>query len=328
MSEVLLDVRGLTKDFESGGGVFDGPRRVVRAVDDVSFTLAPRETLGIVGESGCGKTTLGKLVLALIRATSGTVTFDGKNVLALQPHALRAMRREMQVVFQDPMSALNPRITVGTAVAEPMRVHGLVTRDRETDEALALLRRVGLGSEHLARYPHELSGGQRQRVVIARALAVKPRFLVCDEPVAALDVSVQAQVVNLLRDLSDELGLSYLFVAHDLSVVRLVSQRIAVMYLGRIVELAETEALHRAPLHPYTRALLSAVPSIDAATKKTRLVLAGEPPSPSDPRHQRGCGFAPRCPEARAGLCDVKRPELREVTRDDVTRQVACHLVE
>ena len=321
----LLEVKGLTKDFGAGGVV--AGRRVVRAVDDVSFEVAAKETLGIVGESGCGKTTLGKLVLSLLPATSGSVRFDGKEILSLPPHAMRAIRREMQVVFQDPMSALNPRLTVAAAVGEPMRVHGLVTRANESEAVLALLERVGLGSEHLARYPHELSGGQRQRVVIARALSLRPRFLVCDEPVAALDVSVQAQVVNLLRDLSDELGLTYLFVAHDLSVVRIVSQRIAVMYLGRIVELAPTEALHTEPLHPYTRALLSAVPSMDPDAKKTRLVLAGEPPSPSDPRTRVGCGFAPRCPLAEPGRCDVERPALREVERDGVTRSVACHLV-
>ncbi|MBN8614585.1 MAG: ATP-binding cassette domain-containing protein [Deltaproteobacteria bacterium] len=325
MSAPLLEVEGLTKDFASGG-LFEGSRRVVRAVDDVSFTLDERETLGVVGESGCGKTTLGKLVLALVPATQGSVRFAGAEVLTRTPAAMRALRREMQVVFQDPMSALNPRMTVRDAIAEPMRVHGLVTREEEGDAVLALLGRVGLGSEHMQRYPHEISGGQRQRVVIARALSLKPRFVVCDEPVAALDVSVQAQVINLLRDLSDELGLSYLFVAHDLSVVRIVSQRIAVMYLGRIVELAETEALHRDPLHPYTRALLSAVPSIEPHAGKTRLVLAGEPPSPSDPRHRRGCGFAPRCPIAERGRCDDERPELREITRDGVTRRVACHL--
>jgi oligopeptide transport system ATP-binding protein len=320
----LLEVKRLTKDFSSGGVITR--RRVVRAVDDVSFGVAAKETLGVVGESGCGKTTLGKLVLSLLPATSGSVRFDGKEILKLPPQAMRAMRREMQVVFQDPMSALNPRLTVSAAVGEPMRVHGLVTRADERDAVLALLRRVGLGSEHLARYPHELSGGQRQRVVIARALSLRPRFLVCDEPVAALDVSVQAQVVNLLRDLSDELGLTYLFVAHDLSVVRIVSQRIAVMYLGRIVELAPTEALHADPLHPYTRALWSAVPAIDPHAKKTRLVLAGEPPSPSDPRTRVGCGFAPRCPIAERGRCDVERPELREIERDGVKRSVACHL--
>jgi oligopeptide/dipeptide ABC transporter ATP-binding protein len=321
----LLEVKGLTKDFVSGGVL--GGRRVVRAVDDVSFEVAAKETLGIVGESGCGKTTLGKLVLSLLPASSGSVRFDGKEILTLSPQEMRAMRRAMQVVFQDPMSALNPRLTVAAAVGEPMRVHGLVTRADEGDAVLALLQRVGLGREHLARYPHELSGGQRQRVVIARALSLRPRFLVCDEPVAALDVSVQAQVVNLLRDLSEELGLTYLFVAHDLSVVRIVSQRIAVMYLGRIVELAPTEALHAEPLHPYTRALLSAVPSMDPHAKKTRLVLAGEPPSPSDPRTRVGCGFAPRCPLAEPGRCDVERPALREIERDGVSRSVACHLV-
>ncbi|MBX7192516.1 MAG: ATP-binding cassette domain-containing protein [Sandaracinaceae bacterium] len=334
MSAPLLEVTGLTKDFASGGGLLGGPRRVVRAVDDVSFQVAERETLGIVGESGSGKTTLGKLVLGLVPATSGSVRFGGRELLTMSPGAMRAIRRELQVIFQDPSSALNPRMTVGEAVAEPLRVHGLASHADVGDAVLALFRRVGLGAEHLARYPHELSGGQKQRVVIARALSLRPRFVVCDEPVAALDVSVQAQVVNLLRDLSDELGLSYLFVAHDLSVVRLVSDRIAVMYLGRIVELAETEALHAEPLHPYTRALLSAVPSMDRGAAKRhragperRLVLEGEPPSPSDPATRIGCGFAPRCPIAEKGLCEVQRPALRELERDGVTRRVACHLV-
>lgn len=320
----LLEVKNLTKDFASGG--LFGPRHVTRAVDEVSFEIAVGETLGVVGESGCGKTTLGKLVLALLPASGGSVRFGGKDLFDLAPSALRALRTQMQVVFQDPMSALNPRLTVGAAVAEPMRVHGLVSPADETAAVLALLGRVGLGAEHLARYPHELSGGQRQRVVIARALSVRPRFLVCDEPVAALDVSVQAQVVNLLRDLSDELGLSYLFVAHDLSVVRVVSHRVAVMYLGRIVELAPTEALHASPLHPYTKALFSAVPSLDHHANKRRLVLADDPPSPSDPRTRVGCGFASRCPSSEPGLCDVRRPELRMIEDGGVRRSVACHL--
>lgn len=323
MSEALLSVRGLTRDFTVGGL---GARRVVRAVDDVSFELAAGETLGLVGESGCGKTTLGRLVLALLPASAGSVRFGGVEVLSRTPGALRALRRDMQMIFQDAGSALNPRLSVAQAVGEPMRVHGLTTRANEHESVLALLSRVGLGAEHLARYPHELSGGQRQRVVIARALSLSPRLVVCDEPVAALDVSVQAQVINLLRDLSEERGLSYLFVAHDLSVVRLVSQRIAVMYLGRIVELAPAEALYEAPLHPYTRALLSAVPTLERASGKVRLRLAGEPPSPSDPRVRQGCGFAPRCPIAEPGRCDRERPELREIVREGVARQIACHL--
>ncbi len=322
----LLEVRGLVKDFASGG-LLGGARRVVRAVDDVSFEVAAGETLGVVGESGSGKTTLGKLVLGLLPATAGTVSFAGRDVLSSRGDALVALRREMQVVFQDPTSALNPRLTVGDAVREPLAVHRIVPPSEREDRLRSLFRRVGLQDEHLARFPHELSGGQRQRVVIARALALSPRFVVCDEPVAALDVSVQAQVVNLLRDLSDELGLAYLFVAHDLSVVRVVSQRIAVMYLGRVVELAQTEALHASPLHPYTQALLAAVPSVERrGDGAQRPALAGEPPSPSDPKSRVGCGFAPRCPIARQGLCDVKRPELREIERDGVKRLVACHL--
>ncbi len=325
----LLSVRGLTKDFLSGGGVFGGPRRVVRAVDDVSFDLEPGETLGVVGESGCGKTTLGRLILALVPATSGTVSFERKDVLELPPAELRALRRRMQVVFQDPLAALHPRLTVGEAIAEPLRVHGLVSgTDAVSARVLSLLERVGLGSEHLARYPHELSGGQRQRVVIARALSVEPRFVVCDEPVAALDVSVQAQVINLLRDLQDQLGLSYLFVAHDLSVVRVVSRRVAVMYLGRIVELADAEALYEEPLHPYTKALLASVPTGDPDAPRVHAPLAGEPPSPSDPATRTGCAFHPRCRIAEPGRCDLERPLLRTVRRKDTSREVACHLVD
>jgi oligopeptide/dipeptide ABC transporter ATP-binding protein len=325
----LLEVTGLVKDFVSGGGLLGGPRRVVRAVDEVSLSIAEGETLGIVGESGCGKSTLGRLILRLVEPTAGAVRFEGRDVLGLDPAAMRALRRRMQVVFQDPLGALNPRMQIGEAVGEPMRVHGIVRdRDEERARVLALLEKVGLGATHLRRYPHELSGGQRQRVVIARALSVEPRFVVCDEPVAALDVSVQAQVVNLLRDLQDELGLSYLFVAHDLAVVRLVSRRVAVMYLGRVVELADAEALYEAPLHPYTKALLASAPTGDPERPRVHAPLSGEPPSPSDPALRRGCAFHPRCPVAEKGRCDVERPALRTIRlKAEAPREVACHLV-
>ncbi|GAB4210986.1 MAG: dipeptide ABC transporter ATP-binding protein [Sandaracinaceae bacterium] len=325
----LLEVSGLVKDFVSGGGLFGGPRRVVRAVDDVSLAIREGETLGIVGESGCGKSTLGRLILRLIEPTAGVVRFEGRDVLGLGPVAMRALRRRMQMIFQDPLGALNPRLQVVEAIGEPMRVHGLVRdRDEERAKVVALLEKVGLGATHLRRYPHELSGGQRQRVVIARALAVEPRFVVCDEPVAALDVSVQAQVVNLLRDLQDELGLSYLFVAHDLAVVRLVSRRVAVMYLGRIVEHAAVEALYETPLHPYTKALLASAPTGDPDRPRLHAPLSGEPPSPSDPSLRRGCAFHARCPVAEKGRCDVERPPLRTIRRKhEEPREVACHLV-
>jgi oligopeptide transport system ATP-binding protein len=287
----------------------------------VSFTLAAGETLGLVGESGCGKSTLGRAVLRLIEPSAGSVRFDGQEVTTLKASELRGLRRHMQIVFQDPYSSLNPRMSVRETVGEALRIHALAqSRSDEEAQVAALLSQVGLRAEHMNRYPHEFSGGQRQRIGIARALAVRPKLIVCDEPVSALDVSVQAQIVNLLKDLSEQLGLSYLFIAHDLSVVKFMSQRVAVMYLGRIVEVASAAALYERPRHPYTRALLSAVPELVPGARKKRLRLAGDIPSPLDP--PTGCAFHPRCPDAQLGRCDTERPLLRAL---DDGQMAACH---
>jgi len=322
----LLEVHGIRKDFPMSRGWLRAPA-VLRAVDDVSLSVAAGETLGIVGESGSGKSTLGRMVLRLIEPTAGTIRFGEADVVAANAGQLRALRRRMQMIFQDPSSALNPYFTVAQAVAEPLRIHRLAHGAAdERERVFALLRKVGLSEELATRLPSALSGGQRQRVVIARALAVEPRFVFCDEPVSALDVSVQAQVLNLLRDLQDELGLTYLFVAHDLSVVRLVSHVVAVMYLGRIVECGPARQLYEEPLHPYTKALLSAISVVDPTRRPTRIPLKGEPPSPLNP--PAGCTFHPRCSIAKPGLCDVRRPELVTLRKKSDERQVACHLAE
>jgi oligopeptide transport system ATP-binding protein len=310
----LLEVKGLVKHFSVGGGLFGGPSGLVRAVDGVSFTLERGETLGLVGESGCGKTTTGRCILQLERPTSGQVLFEGQDLTTLDEAALRPVRRKIQVIFQDPYSSLNPRMTVGQIIAEPLAVHGIVPgAGARVERVRQLLSRVGLLPQHAFRYPHELSGGQRQRVGIARALAMEPSLVVCDEPVSALDVSIQAQIINLLEDLQVEYGLTYLFIAHDLAVVRHISNRVAVMYLGRIVELADRKAVYDEPLHPYTRALLAAVPIPDPEleAKRERVVLGGEVPSPLNP--PAGCVFHPRCPIA-IGRCRAEVPRLREVT--------------
>ena len=322
--EPILSVRGIGKHFTHHEGLFGLKKRPIRAVDGVSLDVFPGETLGLVGESGCGKSTLGRVILRLIDPTFGTLVFDGQDITALSQTELRPMRRKMQIIFQDPYSSLNPRMTVRAIIGEAMRIHGLVGSDAEEKEKVAaLLDKVGLRPEHAHRYPHEFSGGQRQRIGVARALAVEPTFIVADEPISALDVSIQAQIVNLLSDLQDELGLSFLFIAHDLKVVELVSRRVAVMYLGKIVELAPSAALYASAKHPYTKALLSAVPVPDPEGKRERIVLEGDVPSPLDP--PSGCSFHPRCAIAEKGLCDREEPELRELGPGHI---VACHLAD
>jgi oligopeptide transport system ATP-binding protein len=318
----LLEVRDLVKHFPVvGESLFARAVGVVRAVDGVSFSIHPGETLGLVGESGCGKTTIGRCVLQLEQPTAGEVIFEGQYLTTLTETALRPIRRKMQVIFQDPHSSLNPRMTVGQIIAEPLTVHGLVAdRQSRRQQVAELLTDVGLLPVLARRYPHELSGGQRQRVGIARAVAMKPALIVCDEPVSALDVSIQAQIINLLDELQERLGLTYLFIAHDLSVVRHLSDRVAVMYLGKIVEMTDRQRLYDNPLHPYTRALLSAVPIPDPEVEahRERVVLRGEVPSPVNP--PSGCVFHPRCPIAVAD-CSQVVPDLREVQPG---HQVAC----
>jgi oligopeptide transport system ATP-binding protein len=312
--DVLVEVQHLKMHFPVTAGVlFQHTVGHVKAVDDVSFVVRRGETLGLVGESGCGKTTTGRCILQLHRPSAGAVLFDGRDLCAMDGEELRGMRRHMQVIFQDPYSSLNPRMTAGNIIGEPLVVQGLAKDQRAYRERVAeLLSLVGLRTSMGDRYPHEFSGGQRQRIGVARALAVNPQFVVCDEPVSALDVSIQAQIVNLLEELQDKFDLTYLFIAHDLSVVRHISDRVAVMYLGHIVEIAGRDAIYAEPLHPYTRALLSAVPIPDPVidTQRERIPLGGEVPSPLDP--PRGCVFHPRCPLATAE-CREAMPELREV---------------
>ena len=318
----LLTVEGLVKHYTTSG-LFGATKPPVRAVDGVSFTVGRGETLALVGESGCGKTSVGRTLLRLQEPTAGRATFDGTDLFALKGEELRAMRRRLQIVFQDPYSSLDPRMTVGDSIAEGIEIHRLARGRAIRERVEALLTEVGLDPSYADRYPHEFSGGQRQRIGIARALAVEPSFIVCDEPVSALDVSVQAQVLNLLADLQRTRGLSYLFIAHDLAVVRQLAHRVAVMYLGRIVEIGPADEVLSRPRHPYTQALLSAVPEPDPATKRTRLVLAGEPPSPSAP--PPGCAFHPRCFHPRKdGRCSADRPELRLLG----SVQTACHYAE
>ena len=311
LADPLLSIRRLAKHFPVRTGLFGRATGQVRAVDGVSLDVGHGETLGIVGESGCGKTTLGRTILRLIEPTDGDIRFDGVDVRALRGKALRTMRRSMQIIFQDPFSSLNPRMTIGATVREGLTVHRLAEGAAADQRVRQLLEEVGLRGEYASRYPHEFSGGQRQRVGIARALAVEPKFIVCDEPVSALDVSVQAQVINLLMDLQRDRGLAYLFIAHDLSVVEHMATRVAVMYLGRIVEFASAADLYREPLMPYTQALLSAVPVPDPVTRRRRIVLAGDVPSPANP--PSGCVFHPRCHHpARDAACAAIVPPLEE----------------
>jgi oligopeptide/dipeptide ABC transporter ATP-binding protein len=319
-STPLLEVVGLVKHFPVRRGLFSRRTGAVRAVDGISFAIAAGETLGLVGESGCGKSTAAKTILKLIEPTAGMVRLRGERIDHLPPRAMRQWRRELQVVFQDPYSSLNPRLRAGDIVAEPLVNFGVMRGAALRDRVAGLFAQVGLSADAMRRYPHEFSGGQRQRIGIARALALDPSLVVCDEPVSALDVSVQAQVINLLKELQRERHLSYLFVAHDLAVVEHISHRVAVMYLGKIVELAPKDALFSAPLHPYTEALLSAVPQPDPETKRNRIILRGDVPSPIDP--PPGCRFHTRCLYAEP-RCRIDEPELREVAPG---HRVACHL--
>ncbi len=317
---LLVEARGLRKEYPVSSGFFGRSKLVVRALDGVDLDIRAGETLGVVGESGCGKSTLGRCLLRLIEPTAGTVRFDGQDVLALGSADLRRMRRSMQIIFQDPYASLNPRMRVGAIVAEGLEVHGLASGSEKRRRVEALLAQVGLSAEHFERYPHEFSGGQRQRIGIARALAVGPRFIVADEPVSALDLSIQAQVLNLMSDLQEQMGLAYLFISHDLRVVEHISHRVAVMYLGKVVEQASRESLYANPRHPYTRALLAAVPVPDPRRRAVHTPLQGDVPSPLNP--PSGCAFHPRCPYAES-RCRTETPPLIAGAGGHA---VACHV--
>jgi peptide/nickel transport system ATP-binding protein/oligopeptide transport system ATP-binding protein len=315
----LIEVRNLTKHFAVRGGLLRRVQGWVKAVDGVSFEIRQGETLGLVGESGCGKTTVGRTILRLIEPTDGEIWFEGQNITEVSSKDLKPLRREMQLIFQDPFSSLDPRSKVADIIGEALLVHGTRDRDDRHDEVLEVMKRVGLSEDHMRRYPHEFSGGQRQRIGIARALILHPKFIVCDEPVSALDVSIQAQVLNLLRELQQDFGLTYMFVAHNMSVVEHISDRVAVMYLGKIVEIAKRRDLYACPLHPYTQALLSAIPIADPDREREGIILEGDVPSPMNP--PSGCRFHPRCSIARSD-CSETDPAVRGLLPDHL---VACH---
>ncbi|MBT2686490.1 dipeptide ABC transporter ATP-binding protein [Bacillus sp. ISL-37] len=320
MTEVLLKVDGLKKYFPITGGIFGKQTGAVKAVDDISFWVNKGETLGLVGESGCGKSTTGRMLMRLIDPTEGQVVFEGKNLVTLSDNEMRKARKDMQMVFQDPFASLNPRHTVEKILEEPLIVHGIGTKKERKQMVKEMLEVVGLSSYHAKRYPHQFSGGQRQRIGIARALMTRPKLIIADEPVSALDVSIQSQVLNLLEDLQKEFQLTYIFIAHDLGVVRHISDRVGVMYLGRLVEITEADKLYEKPLHPYTRALLSAVPIPDPDVKREQELLTGDIPSPANP--PQGCAFHTRCKECM-DICKTDRPVLKEI---EPGHFAACHL--
>jgi oligopeptide/dipeptide ABC transporter ATP-binding protein len=319
----LVEIRNLTKDFPIKGGVLRRTVANVRAVDNVSFDIAAGEAVGLVGESGCGKTTLGRMLVRLLDPTAGTINFEGSDIAHAEGNELKRMRQKVQMIFQDPFSSLDPRSQVGDSIAEGLKIHGIGDADERHERVLEMLDIVGLEPYHARRFPHEFSGGQRQRIGIARALILKPDFVVADEPVSALDVSVQAQVLNLLRELQRELSLTLLFIAHNLAVVEHVSDRVAVMYLGKIVEMTDRDTLYRSPQHPYTQALLSAIPIPDPTLERRRIVLQGDVPSPLNP--PPGCRFHPRCPIAVEGICNVDEPQLLQAPAE-IPHTAACHL--
>ncbi len=321
--QALLELKDVKKYFPVKAGVLKRTVGYVKAVDGVNFSIKKGETLGLVGESGCGKSTTGRTILRLLEATEGEIYFEGENILDYDRNKMRSLRRQMQIIFQDPYASLNPRMTVANIIGEPLKIHKMVNGKKERDERVAeLLNKVCLQREHMKRYPHEFSGGQRQRIGVARALALNPKLIICDEPVSALDVSIQAQVINLMEDLQEEFNLTYLFIAHDLSVVKHISNRIAVMYLGKIVELADKRELFQNTLHPYTRSLLSAIPVADPTYEKERIILEGDVPSPMDP--PSGCRFHPRCPEA-IDICSEVEPEFKDYGGGHMS---ACHVTD
>ena len=318
-SEPILKVQNLKKYFQVGGGLLAGKGLTIRAVDDVSFSVKPGETFGLVGESGCGKTTLGQTVIRLYDPTEGSIVFNGTDISKLKARAMRPVRRDIQMIFQDPSASLDPRMTVGSAISEPLNINAKLGKSEKRDRVQELLRVVGLNSYFANRYPHEFSGGQRQRIGIARALALNPKLVICDEPVSALDVSIQAQVLTLLKNLQEQFHLTYLFIAHNLAVVAHISDRIGVMYLGKLVEVGKSREITEAPRHPYTKALISAIPVPDPTRARNRIILEGDVPSPARP--PSGCRFHPRCPIAQAN-CAVDEPELLEKSTG---HWVACH---
>jgi peptide/nickel transport system ATP-binding protein/oligopeptide transport system ATP-binding protein len=321
-NDTLVRVERLKKYFPVRAGVMQRVVAQVQAVDDVSFAIKRGETLGLVGESGCGKTTVGRTMLRLIEPTAGSAIYNGRDIFTLRSGEVKAIRRDMQIIFQDPYASLDPRVPIGESVMEGLHIHGIGTPKERVEIMMETLKKVGLETYHSRRFPHEFSGGQRQRIGIARALALRPKFIVCDEPVSALDVSIQSQVLNILKDLQQEFGLTYLFIAHNLSVVEHISDRVAVMYLGKMAELADRDELYRSPLHPYTQALMSAIPVADPKLKRKRLILKGDVPSPLHP--PSGCRFHPRCPIAQA-ICAEKEPEFRELKPGHFA---ACHFAE